>query len=274
MVERTLGKGEVGSSILPRGTRKNLTNSNTYTETPTSKKVSANPKAVQKREQKQNNRISNARNWHKAGTQCSSDVLQSKSAATSAKVNGARAIHKAEQKAPDLHTLLKQTGAIAFEMDAASLDPELVGLIALIIDLADAYEPDADLEPSLGSVDGILGRQTRWSAGNTDDRELDDEREQDEDFEPSLGSLNIHITADYYQPKGRIYEAGYLTRSSQSQANWAVGTSDELEYDPLDYGEHDPAELGELEENGFQNEKPFDCFCKVFGGIYRGRPND
>tara|TARA_Y100000052_G_scaffold27571_1_gene36585 strand:- start:20513 stop:21196 length:684 start_codon:yes stop_codon:yes gene_type:complete len=187
---------------------------------------------------------------------------ESESAATSAKVSGARAIHKAEQKAPDLHTLLKETSAIAFEVDTASLDPEMVGLIALLIDLADDYEPDADFEPELGSVEGIMGRQERWADGSTDDRELDDEREPDEDFEPSLGSLNIRMRSEYFQPKGRIYTAGILTPASQSQANWAVGTSDDLEFDPLDYGEHDPADLGELPEHGFAN--PDDPCSDVF----------
>ncbi len=179
---------------------------------------------------------------------------ESKSAATFAEVNGARAIHKAKQKAPDLHTLLKEASAIALQVDVFSLTPEQIDQLALLVYIADAYEPDADFEPDLGSVEGIMGGQERWADGNTDDRELDDEREPDEDFEPSLGSRNPQITNNLYQPKGRIYTGAYLIPSSLSQETWAAGGCDDLE--------HDPAELGEEDERGFAN--PDDPCSDVF----------
>lgn len=61
----------------------------------------------------------------------------------------------------------------------------------------------------------------------------------------------------------------------------AIDALDEIEGDPdfeeddereIDHDfEHDPAELGELDQDGFANLKPWDEFQKVFGGIYRGR---
>ena len=108
------------------------------------------------------------------------------SAATSAKVNGASAIHKAEQKAPDLHTLMRQAQSIANEMPVTDLSIELMDALHVIIETLDALEGDPDFE----------------------------------------------CNGDH---------------------------------------EHDPADMGELDEHGFTNEKPWDRFCKVFGGIYRGR---
>ena len=229
MVERTLGKGEVGSSILPRGTRKNLTKSKTYRAKPTFNKVSDNPNTVQKREQKRNNRTSNARNWHKVGTQRSSDVLKCESAAPLAGGHGARAIHKAKQKAPSLYTLMKQAQSIANEMPVTDLSVELMDALHVIIETLDKLEGDPDFE-------------------------FDDEREIDADFEPSLGSQNPQITNNFFQPKGRIYTGGFLIPSSESQEGWAFGCGDDLEYDP--------AELGEEEERGFAN--PDDACSDVF----------
>lgn len=108
------------------------------------------------------------------------------SAAPVAAGNGARAIHKAEQKAPSLYTLMRQAQSIANEMPVTDLSIELMDALHVIIEILDELEGDPDFECN-------------------GDRE------------------------------------------------------------------HDPAELGELDEHGFQNEKPWDRFCKVFGGIYRGR---
>ena len=181
---------------------------------------------------------------------------RSKNAAPLAEGHGADAIIKAEHKAPDLHTLLKRSRAIALEVDVASLTGEQLEQLARLVEIADDYEPDADLEPSLGSAEGIAGRQTRWAEGNTDDRELDDEREPDEDFEPSLGSLNVQLSSGLqtWPPSGPVYTPLFLTPSSYSQVNWTAGASADLE--------HDPAELGELDHHGFAN--PDDPCSDVF----------
>ncbi|WP_084421826.1 hypothetical protein [Henriciella litoralis] len=60
--------------------------------------------------------------------------------------------------------------------------------------------------------------------------------EGDPDFEPSLGA---HIC--------------------DSQEGWADNNRDDVE--------HDPAELGELTESGFQNEAPWQLYTALFGGV-------
>lgn len=73
--------------------------------------------------------------------------------------------------------------------------------IEALVGLLDAFEPDADDEPSLGSREGVRADQRDWALpadGGTD-------REGDfSDFEPSLGS-----------------------RSTASQIGWALGSTDD-----------------------------------------------
>lgn len=94
-----------------------------------------------------------------------------------------------------------------------------------------------------------------------------DRAEGDTDFEPSLGSLNIRGHSQHvWPPNGKLITPLLLSRSSLSQENWAAGTRKDIELDPLDEGEHDPAELGELTDHGFQNEKPWETYTGILGG--------
>ena len=180
-------------------------------------------------------------------------ISKMKNAAPSAKGHGVETASK-EPKAPNLYSLMRQAQTIAKELPLTDPSVELMDAIHTVIGILDDLEGDPDSEPELGAVEGVLG----WGANNTDDREID------EDFEPSLGSLNVQLSSGLqtWPPSGPVYTPLFLTPSSQSQANWAAGTCDDIEFDPLDYGEHDPAELGELTEHGFAN--PDDPCSDVF----------
>lgn len=120
--------------------------------------------------------------------------------------------------------------------------------VARLIDIIDRIDGDADLEPSLSSLEAE--RQLRWAHGGRDDLEEDAcDLEDGRDAEPSLCGQAVIIGRSMVDGSALWPQQIQAVNSGVDQTHWSGGSDQDLEaeFDGREEGhdrEEDEAELG------------------------------